>query len=99
MHYKNKQFEAPYYTSQPLLGMVYEALPRTMNRTDVINHMCEAGYTDSFSAVSFHKPLTFPLPEEALHAFSLPGRFVLIGAVTGTVSEEAPHGQPALLEP
>ena len=71
-------------------GTVFEVLPRTMDLDQAIQKMRDAGYAEPFTAVSFRKPLTFPLPEEALYAFSLPGRFVLVGALTGKVTTETP---------
>ena len=88
--YENGQLSGPFYTEQGLLGTVFEVLPRTMDLDQAIQKMRDAGYTEAFTAVSFRKPLTFPLPEEALYAFSVPGRFILVGALTGNVTTETP---------
>ncbi len=95
--YENGAFSGPFYTEHGLIGTVFDPLPRSMSLADALALARAAGYTDDFSNVVFRLPLTFPQPEEALYALSMPGRFVLVGAVSGEVSEEAPQDAMAFL--
>lgn len=95
--YENGAFAGPFYTEQGLVGTVYDPLPRTMSLADALARARAAGYTDDFSNVTYRLPLTFPQPEEALYALSMPGRFVIVGAVSGNVTEEASRTEPDFL--
>ncbi len=93
LEYVGGEFGDPVHVPQGWVGTVYERLPRVLNLAQAIQKMREAGHIGSFSMVTLRKPLTFPQPEEALYAFSLPGRFVLVGAETGEVSVEIPQAE------
>jgi len=88
INYADEQFGDPVFIPDTLLGTVFEPLPRQMTLAEAIRLMRNAGYSDAFAEVIFRKPLTWPQPEEALYIFPLPGRFVLVGALTGEVNEE-----------
>jgi len=98
--YENGKFTGPFYTSQGLIGTVFDPLPRNMTLAQALQLARDAGYTDAFTSITFRKPLTFPPVEEALYAFTMPGRYVLVGALSGEVSEESALADaPTLLEP
>lgn len=88
--YAGGEFAQPVHLPWPLLGTVFEELPREMDLPEAVEHLRDAGYDQPFSAVALRKPLTVPLPDEAYFIFSLPGVFVFVGALTGQVTEEPP---------
>ncbi|MBN1343160.1 MAG: hypothetical protein JXQ73_10795 [Phycisphaerae bacterium] len=88
LQYADGAFGQPVYVPDIWLGTVFERLPRHMSLAQAIEHMRDAGYTQTFTAVDLRKPLKVPLPEEAFYIFTLPDRYVLVGAVTGKVTEE-----------
>lgn len=96
--YENGQFTGPFYTSQGLIGTVIDPLPRDMTLAQALELARAAGYSDAFASVAFRKPLTFPPVDEALYALNMPGRYVLVGAETGTVAEESNRDEPTFLE-
>ncbi len=85
------EFGAVVYVHAPWGGTVYDALPRQMNLARAIELMREAGHTAPFTSTVLRKPLTYPPPTEAIYAFPMLGRFVIVGAVTGEVSVEIPE--------
>lgn len=87
--YANGVFSEPQYDSSGWTGTVYERLPRELSLADAVARLRDAGYDGLFTSVTLRKPLTFPQPEEALYAFSVGGQFVLVGAETGNVANEA----------
>ena len=91
LDYARCEFGQPVYVPEAWFGTVYETLPRQIGLADAIQYMRDAGHTAPFTSVTLRKPLTFPEPEEALYAFALPGRFVLVGALTGEVTVEIPQ--------
>jgi hypothetical protein len=88
LHYANGVFDDPEHINQGLVGTIYERVPRVMSLKTAIELMRKAGYSDTFSTVVLRKPLTNPEPIEAFYIFSLPGRLVLVGMVTGEVTVE-----------
>ena len=91
LEYAGGEFGDLVHVPQAWFGTVYERLPRVLDLAQAIQNMRDAGHIGSFPSLTLRKPLTFPQPEEALYAFSLPGRFVLVGAVTGEVTVEIPQ--------
>ncbi len=89
LDYADQALAEPVHVPWPLLGTVFEDLPREMDLDDAVQLMRDAGYDEPFSAVTLRKPLTNPLPSEAYFVFTLPGKYVLVGALTGQVSEES----------
>lgn len=91
LDYASNEFGEPEFVASPWVGTVYERLPRQISLAQAIEFMRNAGHTDAFAGVTLRKPLTWPQPEEALYSFSLPGMFVLVGALTGEVQTEIPQ--------
>lgn len=91
LDYARREFGQPVYVPEAWFGTVYETLPRQIGLAEAIQYMRDAGHTAPFTSVTVREPLTFPPPGEALYAFSLPGRFVLVGALTGEVTVEIPQ--------
>jgi hypothetical protein len=81
-------FDVPVLVPWPLLGTVFESLPREMDLVEAVGLLRDAGYDEPFSSVVFRRPLTNPLPDEAMFIFTLPGKYVSVGAISGQVNEE-----------
>jgi len=88
LDYVNEAFGTLEYLNQGLVGTVYERLPRVMSLTTAIGKLRGAGYADPFTDLVLRKPLTNPEPAEAFYIFTLPGRFVFVGMLSGEVTEE-----------
>jgi hypothetical protein len=88
LEYADGEFGETEYLPYPLLGTIFERVPRVMSLETAIEKMRGAGYTDDFDGVSLRKPLTNPEPNEAYYVFDLPGKFVLVGMISGEVTEE-----------
>ncbi len=86
--YAGGRFRDPVRMEQTWTGTVYERLPRVLTLEAAVALMRAAGYPDAFTAVSLRKAAADPQPAEAQYAFAQAERFVLVGARTGTVSEE-----------
>jgi hypothetical protein len=91
LDYASGQFGQPVYVPDVWVGTVYESLPRQISLAQAIKYMRDAGHVASFTSVVLRKPLIWPEPEEAFYAFTMPGRFVLVGALTGKVWTEIPQ--------
>lgn len=89
LDFADDAFAQPVLVPWPLLGTVFESLPREMDLPEAVALLRNAGYDEPFSAVALSRPLTNPLPEEAMFIFTLPGKYVFVGALSGEVHEES----------
>ena len=88
LDYANGEFGELEFVPFPLLGTVFERVPRVMSLATAVETMRDAGYTADFTGVALRKPLTFPESPEAYYIFELSDRFVFVGMTTGEVTEE-----------
>jgi hypothetical protein len=87
LDYAGETFAAPERIPWPLWDTVFEELPREMSLAQAVGLLRDAGYDEPFSAVALRRPLVDPLPDEPYFVFTLPGKFVFVGVLTGHVSE------------
>jgi hypothetical protein len=81
---------------QQLTDTTFTELPNTLTLEQAVSLLRGAGFNASFRRVIFRQ---LPGTAEASYAFDMNGLFVLVGALSQTVSEAGPQPEPNMLIP
>lgn len=94
----NGQFGPVQSSSQQLTDVTFTELPQANSLEQAVNLMQNAGFTDPFRRVIFRQ-LPGGVASQASYAFDLGNGFVLVGAITGQVTQTASQPEPNRLVP
>ncbi|MBN1491582.1 MAG: hypothetical protein JXA69_16840 [Phycisphaerae bacterium] len=94
---RNGQFQPVAWSSQAMTSVVLAELPDSMSLADAITAMRAAGFDEPFRRVLFRRLSGTFASFEATYAFERTDGFVVIGVVTGAVSETTFQPEPESL--